>query len=132
MQVGTNQPAPGLTDAPTCRSVSGAAAKRNYLVQGIFSCRPRPLSDLSIPDRDLKGISRRGNREIGGPEQRISAAEQEIKAAPHHAFSGVNESAVCNAIAANFAAFEPAALAMTMTGRSLGGRKGERCGPSVP
>jgi hypothetical protein len=55
-----------------------------------------------------------GNRETGGPEQRLSNAEQEIRGrasfCAEWADQGrVGEGAVCTAIAAIFAPFEPAA-----------------------
>jgi hypothetical protein len=93
---------------PPCRSVSGAATEGNSLRQGIFSYRHRPLSDLSISDRNLGDFPGAGNREISGSEQRPSNAEQGINTAHHRASSCVKKGAVCNAIAAIFAAFMPA------------------------
>ena len=52
--------------------------RRISLHQGIFSFRPRSLSDFSILDRDLQEFPWAGNREIGGPEQEKFAAEQRI------------------------------------------------------
>ena len=41
----------------------------NSLRQGIGAFRRQRLSDLAVPHKDLEGISRHGNRQIGGPEQ---------------------------------------------------------------
>jgi hypothetical protein len=49
------------------------------------------------------------NRETGGPEQRLSNAEQGINAAHRQVSWHINQGAVCNAIAAIFVAFKPAA-----------------------
>ena len=48
----------------------GAATERNSLRQGICSVRRLPLSDLSIPERDLRQFPGAENREAGGPGQR--------------------------------------------------------------
>jgi hypothetical protein len=51
----------------------------------------------------------------------MKKAEQGIKNAHRRASLDFNERAVCDAIAATFAAFAPAAPAMTMTGPGPGG-----------
>lgn len=77
--------------------------------QGIFSFRPRSVSDFSILDRDLQEFPWAGNREIGRPEQEKFAAEQRINTAHHGTSSGVARNAACHAIVAIFLAFRPAA-----------------------
>ena len=98
----------GAYDSVRARIPSGAA-EGNSLRQGICSPQRRPLSDLSILDKELENFPGAGNREIGGPEQRVLNAEQGIKAAQRSASSHISQGAVCNAIAAIFAAFEPVA-----------------------
>lgn len=72
-----------------------------------------------MQDRDLAGFPGAANREIDGPEQAVFAAEQGIAAAHHGTSSGVVGRAVCDAIAAIFAVFTPAAPVVTMRGPGL-------------
>jgi hypothetical protein len=53
------------------------------------------------------------------PNSEISKAEQRIAGKHHRASSGVNEGAVCNAIAAIFVAFKWAMPAVTTIGPGL-------------
>jgi hypothetical protein len=93
------------------------------LPAGNFFC-PAPASiGFIYSEQGVHGLSgrfsREGNREIGGPEQGNSAAEQGTKAAHQRAFPGVYQGAVYNAIAAIFAPFTPEGRAM-MTGPGPG------------
>ena len=66
------------------------------------------MSFLAILEQRLGKFPGAGNREVGGPEQRLSNAKQAIKTAHRRALSHINRRAVCHAIAAIFAVFKPA------------------------
>jgi hypothetical protein len=68
----------------------------------------------------VRPVSRRGSREIDEPEQRASNAEQGINGSASPRLFGINEDALCNAIAAILAAFKPAAPAVTIMGPGFG------------
>jgi len=67
------------------------------------------LRDVRPISRDYAGKSADPNSELSTAEQGIKNAEQGIQNAHYRASSRITNGAVCNAIAAIFAAFKPTA-----------------------